>query len=214
MKVPGIFNRQSAILMASLMLAGSLAAQEPQQPPQPQQPQAPPMGEMRQGPGGPERERLRVQVEERFGQMVRTQLNLNDQQMDRLRTAMRAQQDRRRDLMRRQLDVRRSIGQQMQPGVQANNDSLNRLLDQESRIRIEHAQSDEQFMRDLNFLTPVQRARFVMLQQRLDQRMREVRDRRQDGDGPGERPMQPRRPVGEGQRPQGQRPQPQGRRPL
>jgi len=121
--------------------------------------------------------------------------------MDRLRTAMRAHQDRRRDLGRREMDIRRAIAGQMQPGVQANNDSLNRLLERAGHMRVEHAQSDEQFMRELNFLTPVQRARFVMMQQRLEQRMREVRDRRMDGDEPGQRPMQPRRPQQPGRRP-------------
>ena len=180
----GIGNREWGMAGIALLLAGSLAAQQPQ--PQQPPPDQPPAGMMRR-PGGPEAERLRAEVEERFGRMVRTELQLNDQQMERVRTAMRANQDRRRDFMRREMDARRAIQRQMQPGVQANNDSLNRMLDQVSRLQVERAQSDQQFMRDLDFLTPVQRARFVMMTQRFENRMREIRERRddrRDGDRP------------------------------
>jgi len=191
-------NRQWAMAtIVALAMAGGLWAQEPQppQPPQarPEQPFEPGM----QGPGGPDRERmerLRAQIEERFGQMVRTELQLNDQQMDRLRAAMRANQDRRRELMRREMDIRRAIRDQMQPGQAANNDSLNRLLDQEGRLRVQRAESDQQLLRDLSFMTPVQRVRFGQMLQRFEQRMREIRDRRPMMQGGPQRPPQQRRP--------------------
>lgn len=190
-----------------MLVASALAAQEPAQPAQPPQaPQTPQPGwQDGRGPGrqGPEAERLRMQVEERFGQMVKTQLELNDQQMERLRTAMRANQDRRRDLGRREMDLHRAVQGQMQPGRAANNDSLNRMLEQLGRIRVERAESDNTFLRDLNFLTPVQKARFMMMSQRMEERMREVRERRMD-EGRPPRPMMDR------ERPQ----QPRGRQPL
>lgn len=194
-------------VLSMMLVAGSLAAQEPAQPAQPPQPPQPPQAGWQDGRGpgrqGPEAERLRMQVEERFGQMVKQQLDLNDQQMERLRTAMRANQDRRRDFMRREVDLRRAIQRQMQPGVAANNDSINRAMEQLGRIRVERAESDNQFMRDLNFLTPVQKARFVTMAQRMEERMREVRERRMD-EGRPPRPMMDR------ERPQ----QPRGRQPL
>jgi len=182
----GIGQRAAVVLM--LALTGSLAAQEA--PPAPPAPDAPPAP---RAPRAPQAERLRMQVEERFGQMVKQQLDLNDEQMDRLRTAMRANQDRRRELGRREMDLRRAIQRQMQPGVAANNDSVNRALEQIGRIRIERAESENQFMRDLNFLTPVQKARFFSLTQRMEERMREVREQR---GRPGRAPMAPRRPQG------------------
>jgi Spy/CpxP family protein refolding chaperone len=166
------------------------------------------------GPGFGDQERLRMlrmQIEQRWGRMVQQQLQLDDQQMDRLRTAIRANQDRRRDLMRRQADLERAIGGQMQPGVAANSDSLNRMLEGMGRLRLEHAQSDQQFMRELGFLTPVQRARFFMMQRRFEERMREIRRRGPGGPGaPGARPMlQPMRPARPWRQMRGQPPESQ-----
>lgn len=158
--------------------------------------------------GDPQRmQQMRMQVEERFGRMVQTELRLNEQQMTQLRTAMRANQDRRRDLMRREMDLRRAVGNQLQPGVAANNDSLNRMMSALSQVRVQQAQSDDQFQRDLGFLTPVQKARFLMMSQRLQERMQEVRrrtmeerqDRRggrpMDGQAPRDRQPGERRPM-------------------
>jgi len=160
----------------------------------------PPPFEPGMGPGGmgnPERmQALRMQVEQRWGRMVQTQLQLNDEQMGRLRQAMRANQDRRRDLGRRQMDLRLAIGQQLQPGVAANQDSLNRLMDAMGRIGVERAQSDQQFMRDLQFLTPVQRARLFVMQRAFEQRIQGIirqRAGRQGMPGDGERPPRARR---------------------
>ena len=204
-----------AVLHAAVIAAAIVPAALAQNPPagQPERPMvidtpAPgPWGPgMGPGPGGPvgdpERMReLRARIEERWGQMVQQELQLNDQQMDRVRAATRAHQDRRRDLMRRRMDLERGIGRQMQPGVAANNDSLSRMLDAMGRLRVEDAQSDGQLNRDLTFLTPVQRARFFMMQRRFEERLREIRERRgmepmrpmQDGQ-PGQPGQQPRRP--------------------
>ena len=128
--------------------------------------------------GDPQRmQQMRMQVEERFGRMVQSELQLNEQQMTQLRTAMRANQDRRRDLMRREMDLRRAVDTQLTPGVAANNDSLTRMMNQLSQLRVQQAQSDDQFQRDLGFLTPVQKARFLRMSQRLQERMQEVRRR-------------------------------------
>jgi hypothetical protein len=141
---------------------------------------------------------LRLRVEERFAQVVRQDLQLNDQQLDRVRQAMRANQDRRRNLNQREMELRRAVEGQMQPGVAANQDSLNRLLDAIGRLQVEKAQLDQQHLRDLQFLTPVQRARLLMLQHRFMQRMQEIRMRQQPGMmGPGARPGPGPRPDGE-----------------
>ena len=189
------------VVLSAAVLAAALApAAQAQNPPtgqagRPMAADTPPPAAwgpgMMEGPGGPrgdpERMReLRQRIEERWGQMVQQELQLNDQQMQRVRTATRAHMDRRRDLMRRRMDLERAIGQQMQPGVAANNDSLGHMLDAMGRLRVEDAQSDEQLNRDLSFLAPVQRARFFMMQRRFEDRMREIRGRRDMG------PMRPR----------------------
>ena len=174
------------VMMALAVGAGAARAQNPPAAP-PTQPEPDSLRYLPPGmnPGmDPERTRmLREQVDERFGRMVKERLQLNDQQSQQLRTAMRANQDRRRNYMRRQMDLRRGIMGQMQPGVAANNDSLNRMLQEQGRLRVEMAQSDEQFQRDLSFLTPVQRAQLMMMQQNFEERVRDIARRRMDQNG-------------------------------
>ena len=194
-------------LMAVLMLAGGITAAAAQQPERalPAPPAEPPES-LRYLPGAdPERMRqLRQQVEERYERMVQARLELTEPQMQQLRQAMRSNQDRRRDLMRREMDIRRSMQRQMQPGVAANNDSLSQLLEQQSRLRVELAQSDELFQRDLGFLPPVKRVQLMQMQRNFEERVREAARRRPMGGeqrpmmgqerGPGRRPERPQAP--------------------
>ncbi len=212
-----------AVVLAGVAARGA-AAQNP--PPRPQadtlQPAPEPMGPM-QDPMDPRAQQLRMQVEERFGRMVQTDLQLDEQQMQRLRQAMRANQDRRRDLNRREMDIQREIGRELTPGQEAS-PRLSRLLTDQAQLRTQRAQSDEQFVRDLEFMPPAKRARFLIMARRFEMRMQEIirerpgRPGMQPGepgrpgagprDRPGMGPDRPQRPGGAG-RPQ-QRP---GRRP-
>lgn len=147
-------------------------------------------------------EDLRARVEERWGRMVQVELGLSDQVMERLRTAERANQDRHRDLARREEDLRRVVENQMQPGVAANNDQLTRALDDLAALRVQHAQSDQQLLRDLSFLAPVQRARYMIMARRFRERIEDIRERRplmqRDREpGPGRPGAMPRRPMQE-----------------
>ena len=200
---------------ALAIIVPALAAQNPLPAERPMGADTPPMWRQAMRPSAPgqrgdpaQMERLRQQVEERWGRMVQQELQLNDQQMDRVRAATRPHQDRRRDLGRRRMDLERGIQGQMQPGVAANQDSLSRMLDAMGHLRVEDAQSDEQLNRDLNFLTPVQRARFFMMSRRFEERLREIRERRMGGEpmpmmqrpepGPDDqRPPAPRPPEDE-----------------
>ena len=185
-------NRRPGMLVAALLIgcASMVRAQQPPAGPPTMMHDSPP-GMMRRGmmrPGmmrgmmGPGMQRdtarmreLRQQVQNRFIQMAQTQLKLTDAQAQQLRTAMQSNQDRRRDIMRRQQELQRAIAGQMQPGIAANNDSLNRLIEQLTHTRVEMAQTNEQFTRDLSFLTPVQRARFLMMAARFTQRLTAMR---------------------------------------
>ena len=190
----------SAVVVA-LTMAGAVAAQNPPgdttRPPMP----GPMMGQrmpMMQGQMPRQTpEQLRMQIEERWSRMVQTELELTDPQMERLRTAERANQDRHRDLGRREEDLHRSVKNQLQPGVAANNDSLTRSLDALAAIRVQHAQSDQQLLRDIAFLTPVQRARYFVMAQRFRDRIQALRQGGPPaGMAPGVRPnVQPRQPM-------------------
>lgn len=172
------------------VLAGTALAQQPATRPMGQD--TPPGPGMMRPPFRPEMQdrervmRFQQQIEERWGGMVKNQLNLNDQQMDRLRTATRANQDRHQDLNRREQDLHRAVGAQLQPGVAANQDSLGRMLDALLQTRAAHVQSDQQFNRDLGqFLSAVQRARLFIMTRRFEERLGEIRGRMQ-GPAPGQ----------------------------
>ena len=148
---------------------------------------------------------LRAQIEERFGQRVQAELGLTDQQMERLRTAMRSNEDRKRDTNEREADLLRAVMDQLRPGVAANQDSLGRLIDAVAAVRVQRAQSDQQELRELGqFLNPVQRARLLMMRRQLLQRIQEIRGGAPGGPGmgpgqgpgmgPGMRPGMPVRP--------------------
>lgn len=143
---------------------------------------------------------LREQVERRFGQMVQQDLQLSEPQMQQLRGAMRAHQERRRELAQRQMAVMQAIRFQMRPGIAADRDSLARLLDTETQLRVEHAQQEGQLERELGFLNPVQRARFMQMMRRFEDQVQEIRRRRMQQrmggfGGPGMRPGPWLRPM-------------------
>ncbi len=168
-----------------LMLAAAvpLAAQEPAEP-----------------QDTAEAARLRQQIEQRFHQIVRDRLALTDQQDAQLRATQEKFGAQRRDLMREQADHRQALDRQMRPGVAANPDSVQLHLQgiQRNQERLLRLQQDED--REMaGYLTPVQRAQYQMLRDRLANRLSELRRERQGGmGGPG---MLGRPRVGGGMRP-------------
>ena len=176
--------RRYAAVAFALAVAGTAVAQNPPagqapgQSPDSAMPFGPGMG--RRGAFRPQRaQQLRTQIEERFAQRVQTELALTDQQMDRLRAAERANRDRNQALADREQDLHRAVAEQLKPGVAANADSLGRLLDAIAANHVARAQQEQQAMRDLaQFLTPVQRARLLMMRQALMQRVQAIREGR------------------------------------
>jgi hypothetical protein len=169
-----------AAALAALVAGRGLAAQNPM-PGDTGAPMVRPMpgGGGRGAVGGARAERLRAMIEERFAQRVKVELGLTDQQLDRLRTAMRADRDRRLHLRDREVDLRRAMAEQMRPGVAANQDSLSRLQDALVQNHVARAQLEQQNERELaQFLTPVQRARLLQMRQMLMQRIETIRQGR------------------------------------
>ena len=166
--------------LVAAMVLGLAAGAMAQNPPQPTAPMAPGQmnGRMMRPQGqNPDREAMiRAQIEERFGQAVRTRIGLNDQQMERLRTVSRASEDRRRDLTEREADMFRGVMDQMKPGVAANQDSIARLIDGIAALRVQRAQSDQQELRELaQFLNPLQRAQLLVMRQQMMNRVDAIR---------------------------------------
>ncbi len=158
--------------------------------------------------GGPRAEELRALIQERFAQRVKEQLGLSDEQMDKLRTAVRADRDRRLQIRDREQDLRRALADQMRPGVAANQDSVARLLTGLATNHVARDQLEQQEQRELaQFLTPVQRAQLLQMQQQLQRRIQTIRE---GGGGGGGRMGPP--PVRQGPM-RGGGPAPRVRRP-
>ena len=127
-------------------------------------------------PDSAERERLQQQVEDRFAQVVRRQLQLSDDQVTRLRGTEERFRVRRREIVRRQLALRFGLNGQMCPGCAADPDSVRRLMDGIEASRGELFRMQQEQDREMaGYLTAVQRARYQMLRERLLRRLAEVR---------------------------------------
>ena len=69
----------------------------------------------------------------------------------------------------------------MRPGVAANKDNVARYTDQLLDLKVRYAQSYKEEVRDLGaFLDPVQRAQFLLLRERLLDKVREAQEVTQD----------------------------------
>ena len=122
---------------------------------------------------------LRQQIRQRWQQVVRTQLDLTPDQA----TKLQATEDRfaaqRRGIVQRQRGVQEALRGQLQPGVAANADSVRRLMDARELNRATLAQIDHDEDREIaGYLSPVQRARYQIMRQRLQERIAEMRRQR------------------------------------
>lgn len=148
-------------------------------------------------PDSAERERLQQEIERRFGAVVQQRLGLTNDQADRLRDTEERFRTRRRAIVRQQLLLRFGLQDQMRPGQAANADSVRRLMDAIQANRSDLLRLDQEQDREMaGYLTPVQRAQYQMLRERLQQRLQEVRrERARPGEGrPGLRPRRRPRP--------------------
>lgn len=165
--------RTFLVLSLAVTLAAGLAAQQ--------------RDSVRQRGDSGEAQRLRAQVEQRFSERVQQNLNLTPDQATKLRASQEKFSTRRQTLMQQQRERRQALEGQMQPGVAANPDSVNKLLDglQSGRaqmLKLEQDQDDEMS----KYLTPVQRARYQQMRERLMDRVTQMRMQRGMGRGRGD----------------------------
>ena len=152
-----------------------------------------------QDSGGPpprdsaERERLREQIEERFATRVRQELGLTDDQATKLRATEERFRLRRQGIVRRQLDLRMALDGQMRPGQAADADSVRKLMDGMQANRGELARLEQEQDREIaGYLTPVQRAQYQIMRERLIRRLAEIRRERAMGGARRPGVMRPR----------------------
>jgi Spy/CpxP family protein refolding chaperone len=124
-------------------------------------------------------ERLRQMVEERFAAQLQAELSLTDEQGLRMRRILEASAERRRGIEREERAAQQALRAQLRPGVAAQTDSLTRLLDRVTTLRISFAQAAKDEIRELGaVLTPVQQAQFLLMRDRMMSRAQDVRMQR------------------------------------
>lgn len=142
-----------------------------------------------------DRAQLEQQLRQRLANVVRERLGLNDEQMLRLSEVNQKYDSARRDLIRREFALRRGLRQQLMRAGPANDDSVAKLLDEQLRIQRSRIDLLEGEQADLaRFLTPVQRARYLGIQEQMRRQVEQLRGRpnfMDDRDGPGERRRRP-----------------------
>lgn len=148
------------------------------------------------GPGaGPQRARLEQQVRERFGRVVQQRLALSDAQMTRLAETNRRFEGERRQLIQQEREVRLQLRSELGDDSAADQKHVDELIRRAIGIQRQRLDLVEREQRELAaFLTPVQRARYLDLQEKLRRRVEQLRSEQEAGGRAQRRPLMRGRP--------------------
>jgi hypothetical protein len=138
----------------------------------------------RQGGGGERsgNRQNREQMEQRFrmrlANLLQTQLGLTDEGMRQLSDVNQRFDVQRRELLRREMMTRRSIRAEVLKHDSANMGLVEQLMTEQFKIERERIDLTEREQRELSkFLTPVQRARYLGVQEQVRREMDQLRGR-------------------------------------
>ncbi|MGE0441510.1 MAG: hypothetical protein AB7L66_06230 [Gemmatimonadales bacterium] len=128
---------------------------------------------------GPRAAQLRRAIEARFADRLAVELGLNDDQATRVTAVLSRWAARRRVMETQEQQIRRDLARSMRPGVAANDGEVNGLVDKLLDSRAAYVQSFRDELADLSgILTAVQRAQYLLLRDRLLQRVEDLRNQR------------------------------------
>jgi hypothetical protein len=132
--------------------------------------------------GNPEqRAMLEQRLRQRIGQVVRRRLALSDEQFERLSRTNMAYGQERRALTQREREVRLTLREELGRGDGADQARVDRLLDDMIQVQRQRIDVFEREQRDLKaFLTPVQRAQYAAIQERMRRRLELLRWRSEE----------------------------------
>lgn len=120
---------------------------------------------------------LRRQIEERFTARVQEELGLTDQQALKLRETVGIYFVKRRTLEAEERRLRQALAAELRPGVAANKENVARFTDQLLDNKVRYVETYRAEVKDLaGFLDPVQRAQFLILRERLLDRVRDAQE--------------------------------------
>lgn len=126
-------------------------------------------------PPGGKRAALEQQFRERTARLTQQRLGLTDQQLRRLEQTNARFAPQLRQLLTQERDVRRQLRQEMMAGNAANQQHVSELLDAAIRLQKQRIAIVEAEQKDLaGFLTPIQRARYIALQNQFRKRAEEL----------------------------------------
>lgn len=131
--------------------------------------------------GGPPQGRDRAQLEarfrERFGEILKTRLSLSDAQLSQMIEVNKRLDGKRRELFVEERTVRKEMREVLKGSEdEATQDRVAQLMDRALRVQRSRLDLMETEQRELSaFLTPVQRAKYMGLQEQLRRRADEMR---------------------------------------
>ncbi|MFN8652880.1 MAG: Spy/CpxP family protein refolding chaperone [Gemmatimonadales bacterium] len=122
---------------------------------------------------------LRQQIEDRFAARVQEELGLTDQQTVRLRETAGSYFAKRRALEAEERRLKQALAAELRPGVAANKETVARLTDQLLDNKVRYTETYRSEVKDMSaFLDPVQRAQFLILRERLLEKVRQAQEDR------------------------------------
>ncbi len=166
------------------LVAGTGAAQNPPAQP-PAQAQA---GGRAQARAPQDRAQLEQQIRNRIANQLKNQLKLSDDQFTKLQATNRRFEEKRRLLVEQERDARMSMRDLILAGDTTNQAKVSGALDKMMQIQRQRFELVEQEQKDMaGYLTPMQRARFLGMQEQMRRRMDEMRAQagRRGAAGPG-----------------------------
>ena len=98
---------------------------------------------------------------------VKEELGLTDAEATKLQGVATGWFDKRRALGAEEQGLRKALAGQLRPGVAANSDSVTHVLTRLLDLKVKFAETYRDENKDLGFLTPVQRAQYYSLRERL-----------------------------------------------
>ena len=114
---------------------------------------------------------LRARVRQRFAQRVTEELRLTQEQAAELESSAQKFAAEQEELATRMARLNAELRLQLRPQVEAVSDSIAKLTDELVELQLKRAQLRQQEARRLSeFLTPVQRARYLAMQRALMRR--------------------------------------------
>lgn len=119
---------------------------------------------------------LRAMIQDRFSRQVRQQLGLTEAESDRMRGTLLDWFIKRHNLGIDESRLKSSLAYQMRPGVAADQDSVAKLMDALLLLKVRQAQTYRDELKDLSYLTPLQRAQFFLMRERLLEAIQNARE--------------------------------------